>query len=58
MYITSNNWIYYGRLLNDSLAIVKSIVAKAVYNLPINAGLIGYVKGSPDPNASQLKEWI
>lgn len=40
-------WKNNGRPLKDRLAIVKSFVAKAVYNLPTTTALIEYVKSSP-----------
>ena len=40
-------WKYNGRPPKDRLAIVKSFVAKAVYNLPTTKALIEYVKSCP-----------
>ncbi len=40
-------WKYNGRRPEDRLSIVKSFVAKAVYNLPTTRSLIEYVKSSP-----------
>ena len=46
-HMTSYKWNYEGRPPKDRLAIVKSFIAKSVYNLPTTKALVEYVKSSP-----------
>ena len=54
-HIAPYRWKYNGRPPKDRLAILKSFVAKAVYNLPTTKALIEYEKSSP--NLRRLCGW-